>query len=75
MKEVKLDVLGRVCIPKKMRESLGMQVDSTVCIEQVEDKVVITNALLNSTCPVCSKTFSSTYTFCPYCGQSLKEEV
>ena len=49
MKEVKPNILGRVCILKQIRESLGMTVDSTVCIEQSEGKIIITKGLLDST--------------------------
>lgn len=71
MKEIKLDVLGRVCIPKSMRENLNLKTDSTVCISQVDDKIIITKELLTTSCPVCSNSFSSEYQFCPYCGQYL----
>lgn len=73
MKEVKLDVLGRVCIPKSMRENLGWSVDSTVYIEQVDDKIIISNKSLTNVCPVCQQRFSSDYKFCPYCGQYLTD--
>lgn len=73
MKEVKLDVLGRVCIPKDMRENLGWQVDSTVYVEQIDDKVIITKKSLTNQCPVCSQRFSSDYQFCPHCGQYLTD--
>lgn len=74
MKEVKLDVLGRVCIPKQMRESLNLKEDSTVCVSQENDKIIITGAPIDATCPVCSESFSSIYTFCPFCGQYLNKE-
>lgn len=73
MKEVKLDILGRVCIPKGMREILGWEVNSSVYVSQVEDKVFITGKAPVNTCPVCSQTFSSDYKFCPYCGQYLTD--
>lgn len=79
MKEIKLDVLGRVCIPKNMRDNLGWTVDSSVHIEQVDDKIILTKKELNTQCPVCTQRFSADYKFCPYCGQYLsstnKEET
>lgn len=75
MKEVKLDVLGRVCLPKNMRDNLGWGVNSSVYIDQVEDKIVITKDAPIMTCPVCSQVFSSSYKFCPYCGQYLNEKT
>lgn len=72
MKEVKMDILGRVNIPKSMRDNLNMQPDSKVFIEQVDDKVIITRTSINQECPTCKKLFSSEYGFCPYCGQYLQ---
>lgn len=72
MKEVKMDILGRVNIPKLYRDTLGMGTDSKVFVDLVGDKVVISKHKLNKICPVCNIVFSDeTFTFCPYCGERL----
>lgn len=71
MKEVKMDILGRVNIPKVMRDILDMQPDSKVFIEMIDDKVIITKNGNTQVCPVCNIVFSNEYAFCPYCGQHL----
>lgn len=73
MKEVKLDVLGRVHIPKKIRDELKLEPDSHVYIEKVADKVVITKRLSERLCPVCNIVFTDEFSFCPYCGEVLTE--
>lgn len=75
MKSVKLDILGRVCIPKNIRENLNLVEDSIVYISQEDDKVIITKESPTSVCPVCGHVFSNEYQFCPYCGQYLVEKV
>lgn len=79
MKEIKLDCLGRVYIPKNMRENLGWALDSPVYVEQIDDKIVVTKKALTAQCPVCTQRFSADYKFCPHCGQYLssttKEET
>lgn len=75
MKEVKLDILGRVCLPKNMRDNLNWEVDSSVYVEQVDDKIIITKQELNQKCPLCNEVFSSQYKFCPYCGEYLISTV
>ena len=74
MKEVTLDILGRICIPKDFRQQLDLSVDSKVCITKIDDKLIITKGSLNKECPVCLNSFSVDYQFCPYCGQYLQED-
>lgn len=71
MKEVTLDVLGRICIPKDFRQQLDLKTDSKVCITKMDDKLIITKGSLTNKCPVCSNVFSIDYKFCPHCGQYL----
>ena len=75
VKEVKLDILGRVCLPKSMREALGWEVDSSVYVEQFDDRIIISKAAMTQVCPVCNKVFTTDYEFCPFCGQYLKEKT
>ena len=75
VKEVKLDILGRVCLPKSMREALGWEVDSSVYVEQFDDRIIISKAAMPQVCPVCNKVFTTDYEFCPFCGQYLKEKT
>jgi len=73
-KEITVDVLGRICLPKKMRESLNIKCSSSCFIEQDEDKLIITKSGDTQVCPVCGKRFSKEYVFCPYDGQYLMEK-
>lgn len=40
----KIDNLGRLVIPKEMREELKINLEDEVNIELVKDKIIITNA-------------------------------
>lgn len=39
----KIDELGRLCIPKEMRNKLGIKDNDPVNIECIENKIIITN--------------------------------
>lgn len=39
----KFDKLGRIVIPKEMRDKLGLEDGSEANIELIEDKIIITN--------------------------------
>lgn len=72
MKKVKMDVLGRVNVPKSIRDSLSLKEGQDVYIDQVSDKVVITKDVMTKLCPVCNIPFTPEYNFCPYCGEQLQ---
>lgn len=70
-KEATLDILGRVCIPKKMRDSLNFVEGDKLTIELTDDKLIVSKGSLDMVCPVCNSKFNSDYKFCPHCGQYL----
>lgn len=39
----RIDELGRLCIPKEMRNKLGIKDNDPVNIECIENKIIITN--------------------------------
>lgn len=41
----KIDELGRLCIPKEMRNKLGIKDNDPVNIECIENKIIITNPI------------------------------
>lgn len=49
--KIVVDESGRLIIPKTIRKSVGIKTKSTVFVEQIEDKIVITPAVKN--CVIC----------------------
>lgn len=41
----RIDELGRLCIPKEMRNKLGIKDNDPVNIECIENKIIITNPI------------------------------
>lgn len=79
-KEVTLDYLSRVRIPSQFIKQLGWsepnrdtKTTQKVCLELKDDKIIITNSTTTNKCPKCNKEFTSTYKFCPYCGEKINE--
>lgn len=70
-KTAKVDSLGRVHIPKQLREKVNITEGSKIYMINEDNKIIITAEALNQKCPVCSNEFTSEYQFCPYCGQYL----
>ena len=73
MKEVKLDSLERVHIPKTVMDEMKWVAGQKLIVSVEEDKVIITAKKPDQICPVCSKKFTSDFGFCPYCGEYLRE--
>lgn len=75
MKEVKLDALERVHIPKTVMKEMKWTSGQKLIVSVEEDKVIITAKKPDQICPLCSKKFTSEFVFCPYCGEYLRTET
>lgn len=72
--KVKVDDVGRIYIPKNMKDSLNMVEGTEVYAEVVSDKLVLSVDSLSKVCPVCNIVFSDkSFQFCPYCGELIRD--
>lgn len=74
MVKKKIDKMGRVCIPKEIREQLGMDIDSDVIITVRENTVVIRK--VSGTCAICgAPTQDSDMNICECCRVRIVRET
>lgn len=70
-----LDQLGRIVIPKEIRDSRGWHpgTEIEICINDFD---LILKEYHDYFCPVCGACINEDYSFCPNCGveQKSKEE-
>lgn len=71
---VKLDSLGRVCIPKSYLRALGWEEDSYVSLTLDNGKVIVSNDKVLITCPKCKTESHVTDNYCSFCGAKLHED-
>ena len=69
-----IDELGRVVIPKEVREALGFEPKKTVGITLLDDVIVITPK--GAVCSICGRPIpaGAKYKLCPECVQTIKED-
>lgn len=69
-----IDELGRVVIPKEVREALGFEPKKTVGITLLDDVIVITPK--GAVCSICGKPIlaKAKYKLCAECVQTIKED-
>ena len=69
-----IDELGRVVIPKEVREALGFKPKKTVGITLLDDVIVITPK--GAVCSICGKPISAgmKYKLCPGCVKTIKDD-
>ena len=69
-----IDELGRVVIPKEVREALGFEPKKTVGITLLDDAIVITPK--GAVCSICGRPISAgaKYKLCPECVKTIKED-
>lgn len=69
-----IDEIGRVVIPKEVREALGFEPKKTVGITLLDDVIVITPK--GAVCSICGRPISSDakYKLCAECVQTIKED-
>ena len=70
---VKLDSLGRVCIPKSFLRGLGWEEDSNVSLAIVDGKVIVSKDNVLTDCPKCGTEVHIKDNFCSFCGEKLHE--
>lgn len=73
MAKIKVDQLLRVHIPNKIASDLSISAGDSLNYVIEGDRIVLIKDEPNRTCPVCSRSFSAEYQFCPYDGQYLYE--
>lgn len=74
MVKKKIDRMGRVCIPKEMREQLGMDIDSDVIITIRENTIVIRK--ISGTCAICgASTQDDSMNICECCRARIVREA
>lgn len=66
----KMDKLGRIVIPKNIRNELGVGPDDKLMLDY-KNGVVIVSAYEDCVCDGCGRGVSSKYRFCPYCGKKM----
>lgn len=71
---VKLDSLGRVCVPKSFLRSLGWEENSLVTLELDSGKVIVSKKNLSHMCHECGTEVRVTDHYCFNCGVKLHED-
>ena len=74
MVKKKIDKMGRICLPKEMREQLGMDLDSDVVITIRENTIVIRK--ISGTCVICgASTHDDSMNICECCRARIVREA
>lgn len=71
MKGTKLDSLYRIHIPNKIVKEIGWKENDIIYTVIEGEKLSLFKGIPDQECPVCKQKFTSTYKFCPHCGQYL----
>ena len=66
----KPDELGRIVIPKEMRDNLGITDDTLIDISLKNNKIIL-EKYTDITCKKCSAVCEKTDRYCWYCGTKL----
>ena len=71
MRQMKLDPLFRMRIPKEYTDTLKWNVGDTITMTVVGSRIIIANEPLIQICSTCKEVFTSHYAYCPFCGAEL----
>ena len=66
----KTDELGRIVIPKEMRENLGITENTQIDISLKDNKIIL-EKYSSQTCKKCSAVCEKTDNYCWYCGAKI----
>jgi transcriptional pleiotropic regulator of transition state genes len=68
----KLDELGRIVLPKELRDSLSIQEGDKMEI-YVDKRKIVLKKFENKICEKCSASCEGNSSFCNYCGTRLEK--
>lgn len=67
----KLDPLGRIVLPKEIRDKYKLENDSPLSVMDLGNGKILISAFKLKTCKYCHKELPKDSIFCMYCGKKV----
>lgn len=67
----KFDPLGRITIPKEIRDKYGITVETPMTVSDMGNGSISLSPVKNLVCPKCDKPLTQDSLYCNYCGTKL----